>query len=279
MDGGPYEGSITLVSGISGTGKTVLGVQFLACAAMQGRKTLLVTLDEHPQQMLRNAATVGFDLATLIDAGQAVHPLRIPARTRAGRALRPGRADRRRARHRLHRLRFRRGLRDDQPEQAADFLYALANYCKNRLATVFFNYESPELLGISQISQELKGSHLVDNIILLSYVRDLDPAAAGAGGAQVPRQPQRSGDPRVRDRPGGLALKDVQEAPSGGTTSVPQLPFSSYYGLLSRSPSRQSPVIEEAVTQGSEMPPSEELQPEVPHAPDGIPDGDHAVGR
>jgi len=79
--------------------------------------------------------------------------------------------------------------------------------------------------------------------------------------------------------PGGLALKDVQEAPSGGTTSVPQLPFTAYYGLLSRSPSRQSPAIEEAVTQGSEMPPSEELQPEVPHAPDGIPDGDHAVGR
>jgi hypothetical protein len=35
---------------------------------------------------------------------------------------------------------------------------------------VYFNYESPELLGVSQISQELKGSHLVDNIVLLSYV-------------------------------------------------------------------------------------------------------------
>jgi circadian clock protein KaiC len=56
------------------------------------------------------------------------------------------------------------------PEQAADFLYALADFVKGRLATAYFNYESPELLGVSQISQELKGSHLVDNIILLSYV-------------------------------------------------------------------------------------------------------------
>src|SRR5690606_35161691 len=29
MDGGVYKGSVTMVTGISGTGKTVLGVQFL----------------------------------------------------------------------------------------------------------------------------------------------------------------------------------------------------------------------------------------------------------
>lgn len=48
-------------------------------------------------------------------------------------------------------------------DQASDFLYALADFVKGRLATAFFNYESPELLGVSQISQELKGSHLVDD--------------------------------------------------------------------------------------------------------------------
>ncbi len=279
MDGGPYEGSITLVSGISGTGKTVLGVQFLACAAMQGRKTLLVTLDEHPQQMLRNAATVGFDLATLIDAGQLfIHyesPLELELDVHFDRVVRIVEE------HDIDCIVFDSVAVYEMtnPEQAADFLYALANYCKNRLATVFFNYESPELLGISQISQELKGSHLVDNIILLSYVEIstrlrralVVPKSRGSHNVQVTHE--------YVIGPGGLALKDVQEAPSGGTTSVPQLPFTAYYGLLSRSPSRQSPAIEEAVTQGSEMPPSEELQPEVPHAPDGIPDGDHAVGR
>jgi circadian clock protein KaiC len=45
---------------------------------------------------------------------------------------------------------------------------------------------------------------------------------------------------------------------------VPQLPFSSYYGLLSRSPSRQSPAIEEAVASGDPLPDSARLPAEKP---------------
>jgi circadian clock protein KaiC len=62
MDGGIYKGSVTLVSGISGTGKTVLSVQFLTNAIKAGHKTLLVSLDEHPRQLIRNAKSLGFDL-------------------------------------------------------------------------------------------------------------------------------------------------------------------------------------------------------------------------
>ncbi len=53
---------------------------------------------------------------------------------------------------------------------------------------------------------------------------------------------------------GGLSLIEEGAGPDGN--AVPQLPFSSYYGLLSRSPSRQSPLIEEAVAHGGELPPS-----------------------
>ena len=55
MDGGIYKGSVTLVSGISGTGKTVLSVQFLSDAIKNGHKALLVSLDEHARQLMRNA--------------------------------------------------------------------------------------------------------------------------------------------------------------------------------------------------------------------------------
>ena len=48
------------------------------------------------------------------------------------------------------------------------------------------------------------------------------------------------------------------------TQAVPQLPFSSYYGLLSRSPSRQSPAIEEAVASGGPLPDSARLPTEKP---------------
>jgi circadian clock protein KaiC len=52
---------------------------------------------------------------------------------------------------------------------------------------------------------------------------------------------------------GGLSLLDESD---NNNQAVPQLPFSSYYGLLSRSPSRQSPIIEEAVAHGEPMPES-----------------------
>ena len=67
--GGLYEGSVTMVSGISGTGKTVLSVQFLTAAVKAGHKTLLVSLDEHPRQLMRNAGSLGFDLEGLTEHG------------------------------------------------------------------------------------------------------------------------------------------------------------------------------------------------------------------
>lgn len=277
MDGGPYEGSITLVAGISGTGKTVLGVQFLAAAVKQGRRALLVTLDEHPQQMLRNASTLGFDLQAMMDAGQLfIHydsPLELELDVHFDHVA--GLIEK----HRIDCIVFDSVAVYEMAsrEQAADFLYALANYCKGRLATVIFNYESPELLGVSQISEELKGSHLVDNIILLSYVEIstrlrralVVPKSRGSHNVQVTHE--------YAIGPGGLRLIDIDDEEGDAAMLVPQLPFAAYYGLLSRSPSRRSPAIEEAVAHGSEMPPSAELLPETP--PEPKPDKDSAVGR
>ena len=53
-----------------GAGKTVLGVQLLLEGALkQGKRGLLVSLDEHPAQILRNAETLGMDLKEQIDTG------------------------------------------------------------------------------------------------------------------------------------------------------------------------------------------------------------------
>ena len=71
IGGGIYDGSTTMVVGISGAGKTVLGVQLLLEGAVkQGKRGLLVSLDEHPAQILRNAATLGMNLKEQIDSGE-----------------------------------------------------------------------------------------------------------------------------------------------------------------------------------------------------------------
>jgi circadian clock protein KaiC len=263
MDGGLYQGSVTMVSGISGTGKTVLSVQFLKSAIEAGHKTLLVSLDEHPRQLMRNAGSLGFDLEGMHKRGELfIHyesPLELELDVHFDRIIK---------------LVETEGIdcvvfdsvavyEMTSPSEVADYLYALATYFKDRLATILFNYESPELLGLSQISQELKGSHLVDNIILLNYVEISTvlrraiaiPKVRGSRNQQVTRE--------YVIAEGGLVLLDESAATSDPTGVVPQLPFSSYYGLLSRSPSRQSPLIEDAIAQGSKMPESVELPPEA----------------
>src|ERR1700719_1607078 len=70
IGGGIYDGSTTMVVGISGAGKTVLGVQLLLEGALkQGKRGMLVSLDEHPAQILRNAGTLGLNLQEQVDAG------------------------------------------------------------------------------------------------------------------------------------------------------------------------------------------------------------------
>ena len=262
MDGGLYEGSVTMVSGISGTGKTVLSVQFLSSAIAAGHKTLLVSLDEHPRQLMRNASSLGFDLQGLIDSGNMFMHYESPLELELDVHF-----------DRIIKLVEKEGIdcvvfdscavyEMTSPDEVSDYLYAMATFFKNRLATVFFNYESPELLGLSQISQELKGSHLVDNIILLNYVEISTvlrraiaiPKVRGSRNLQVTREYVIAN--------GGLQLLD-ETAGNNGAESVPQLPFSSYYGLLSRSPSRQSPMIEEAIVNGTEMPESVDLPTEA----------------
>ncbi len=257
MDGGIYAGSVTMVTGISGTGKTVFGVQFLTSAIKAGHKTLLVSLDEHPRQLIRNASSLGFDLDGHVDAGELfIHyesPLELELDVHFDRIIKLVEE------HGIDCVVFDSVAVYEMTskEEVADYLYALATYFKDRLATILFNYESPELLGISQISEELKGSHLVDNIVLLNYVEISTqlrraiaiPKVRGSRIQQVTRE-YVIGE-------GGLLLIDEEPASDPGT--VPQLPFSSYYGLLSRSPSRTSPSIEVAVSQGRDLPESAEL--------------------
>jgi circadian clock protein KaiC len=263
MDGGLYQGSVTMLSGISGTGKTVLSVQFLKSAIDAGHKTLLVSLDEHPRQLMRNAGSLGFDLEGMVARRELfIHyesPLELELDVHFDRIIKLVEAE---------------GIdcvvfdscavyEMTSPDEVADYLYALATFFKDRLATIFFNYESPELLGLSQISEELKGSHLVDNIILLNYVEISTvlrraiaiPKVRGSRNQQVTRE-YVIGE-------GGLLLLDENNGNVDPAGVVPQLPFSSYYGLLSRSPSRQSPLIEDAVAHGSKLPESVELPTEA----------------
>jgi circadian clock protein KaiC len=252
IGGGIYEGSVTLVVGISGTGKSVMGLQFLGDGAKKGSKGLMISLDEQPKQILRNAKTLGLGIEDMIKEGKILlhceSPLELEMDIHFERILNLIEDNN------IERIVIDSvsAYKNTDNEQAQEFIYALATYLKNRLITSFLSYESPELLGLSQISADLKASAIVDNIILLNYV---EISTQMRRAITVPKARGTNIPQRTREfviEKGGVRLKD--EKHSEKFEDVPQLPFSSYYGILSRAPARHSPMIDSKVANGEEIP-------------------------
>lgn len=253
IGGGIYKGSLTLVVGVSGAGKTVMGMQFLHEGVRMGQRGLMISLDEHPKQLIRNAKTLGIGLETHF-ANRGLHvicesPLELEMDVHFHRIIKL-----------IEEEKIERVVVDSviayqnaNNAEAQQFIYALANYLKNKLITSYFHYESPELLGLSQISEDLKASSVVDNIILLNYV---EISTQMRRAITVPKSrgtliPQITREFIIEE--GGIRLLNDRRA---DIEEVPQLPFSSYYGILSRAPARQSPLIEERIMRGGGLPES-----------------------
>jgi circadian clock protein KaiC len=70
LSGGFLEGSAVLVRGAPGTGKTSLALQFLVHGATEcGEAGLLISFEEFPQSLHRDARSLGWDLARLEQEG------------------------------------------------------------------------------------------------------------------------------------------------------------------------------------------------------------------
>jgi circadian clock protein KaiC len=78
--GGFFRDSVVLVSGSTGSGKTLLGCEFVAAAGADGERALLFSFEESRQQLLRNAASWGIDLAEAERAGSLRMEFRRPER-------------------------------------------------------------------------------------------------------------------------------------------------------------------------------------------------------
>ena len=61
LDGGINEHSVTVVVGSSGAGKTICATQFLHWGLQAGQEGIYITLDESPEQILSEAAEMGWE--------------------------------------------------------------------------------------------------------------------------------------------------------------------------------------------------------------------------
>jgi len=236
IGGGLFDGSTTMVVGISGAGKTVLGTQLLREGVEKDNKRgLLISLDEHPAQIVRNAETVGLDLKKHLDSGM-IHifyesPQELEIDSHFARIV-----------DTIEKYEIQRLVIDgvssystalDDQRSYRDFFHALVAFSKFRLMTTFFNYENPELFGISAYMPEFPVSSIVDNIILLSLV-EFGNTLHRCMAVVKARGCKHEFDTReFTIGQGGIALRPLDKA-----AELVPLPIESYSSVLSRAPTR-----------------------------------------
>jgi circadian clock protein KaiC len=197
-------------------------------------------LDEHPEQVMRNAETLGLNLRQHLESGMIQFFYDSPRELELD--VHFARITRIIEQHAIDRLiidgmtSYQTALEDEQLYR--EFFHALVDYSKQRLMTTFLAYENPELFGVNQFMPEFPVSSIVDNIVLLNFVelsntihRAITVAKARGSANQFVTREFTIG-------PGGISLVPVDQA-----RALPVLPFASYYGLLSRAPTRLSPEV------------------------------------
>jgi circadian clock protein KaiC len=165
------------VVGITGSGKSVMALQYIAEGARRGERSIMLTLDEPRAQVLRNAATLGIDLTPSIQKGLVRLVYDRPQEIEIDR----------------HFLQLEKMVKEFRPRRAVidslstygsslgptgrsfrDFFHAVVALMKEHQVTTLYNHENPELLGMSSIMGPFGVSSLVDNVLLLNWVELAD---------------------------------------------------------------------------------------------------------
>ncbi len=169
--GGLPRASTTVVEGGTGTGKTLVSLQFLLEGARRGEPGILFTLEETPAQIRGVAKSFGWDLAPLEAQGRLVisytSPVELVTDRFLGEALRQ-----------IGRVGARRVVLDSltgmslgvaSQRRFRELVYALAKHVRVAGVTALMTMEVAELLGTAQLTGHGISS-IADNVIVLRYV-------------------------------------------------------------------------------------------------------------
>ena len=168
--GGFFRDSIILVSGATGTGKTLMVTEFMAGGVESGERCLIFAFEESREQLFRNAIGWGVDFAQMEKEGKLKVICRYPETTGLENHLimmkniieefKPNRVavDSLSALERVSNL---KGFRE--------FIIGLTSFIKQQEIGGLFTSTTPTLMGGSSIT-EAHISTITDSIILLRYV-------------------------------------------------------------------------------------------------------------
>ena len=240
MSGGYFLGSTTLVVGITGSGKSVMALQYIAEGARLGERSIMLTLDEPRAQVMRNAASIGIDLKPAIDRGLVRLVYDRPQEIEIDR----------------HFLQLEKIVKEFKPRRAIidslstygsslgptgrsfrDFFHAVVALMKEHQVTTLYNHENPELLGMSSVMGPFGVSSLVDNVVLLNWVELGDTFRQALTIAKM-RANAFDRTTRECEVVNGQGMRVLPRSIPPGATR--RLAFWEYYSLVSRSPERHT---------------------------------------
>lgn len=168
--GGFFRDSVILVSGATGTGKTLTVTQFLAGGAMRGERSLLLAFEESREQLFRNASGWGVDFGQMERDGVLKLVCDYPEVVGLEEWL----------------IAIQRAVDDFKPQRVAldslsalervgsikafrEFVIGVTSFIKQQEITGLFTSTTASLMGGTSIT-EAHISTLTDSIILLRYV-------------------------------------------------------------------------------------------------------------
>jgi len=170
-NGGLPRASTTLVSGATGTGKSILALHF-ACAGVQaGEKAVYVTFEVNPRQIISQAPGFGMDIQRYVDSGQLylvhVSPIELDIDEHVYRIQKTVQ-DTGAQRLVIDSISsFELGISDKI--KYTDHIWSLTDYFKSLGVTVLLTHEMTNSWGeLSQITKH-GVSYVADNLIMLSY--------------------------------------------------------------------------------------------------------------
>lgn len=174
LGGGLERGSVTVISGPSGVGKTTTGSHFLASAASRGHRSLAYLFEELREDYLFRAGQLGMDVGTQVEAGH-LEVEQVESLTQTPDEF-------------AHRVReavedrdiefvmidgvagYRLGLRgDDSQEMLTRELHALSRYLKRMGVSVILIEEAGAITG-EFVATNQQISYIADNILFLRYI-------------------------------------------------------------------------------------------------------------
>lgn len=171
LGGGLLRDDVVLVSGSPGTGKTVMGLHFITEGARNNEPGLVISFEERPQKLIRNARAFGWDLEAL-EKGKLLKILYFSPEIY--------RADE-------HAILLKKLLKECDVKRVffdgienletaipdivkrRDYVHALVDFFSSQGITTLLTSEIPELFGTIKLTHEaLSGT--VDTMILLRQV-------------------------------------------------------------------------------------------------------------